>query len=142
MKNVVVDSGVTVKWFIEEDDSETAQLIYNEYESGALSLLAPSLIHAEYGNIIWKKLIFQGVSEEDSDFAIQNFQNISFILTPITLLFDDAYRIAVKYKRTFYDSLYLALSVKENCEFVTADEKFYNAVRSYFPQIILLTDWQ
>jgi len=142
MKNVVVDSGVTVKWFIEEDDSETAQLIYNEYESGALSLLAPSLIHAEYGNIIWKKLIFQGVSEEDSDFAIQNFQNISFILTPITLLFDDAYRIAVKYKRTFYDSLYLALSVKENCEFVTADEKFYNAVRSYFPQIILLNDWQ
>jgi len=142
MKNLVVDSGITVKWFVEEDDSDTAQLIYNQYESGTISLLAPGLIHAEFGNVIWKKLIFQGVSKEETDFAIQNFQNISFILTPITLLFDDAYRIAVKYKRPFYDSLYLALSVKENCEFVTADEKFYNSVQRDFPQIILLSNWQ
>jgi len=141
MKNVVVDSGITVKWFIEEADSDTAQLIYNDYESGILSLLAPSLIHAEYGNVIWKKLVFQGVSKEETDFAIQNFQNISFILTPITLLFDDAYQIAVRHKRSFYDSLYLALSIRENCEFVTADEKFYNAVRKVFPRIILLSDW-
>ncbi|MDQ3129393.1 MAG: type II toxin-antitoxin system VapC family toxin [Acidobacteriota bacterium] len=142
MKNLVVDSGITVKWFVEEDDSDTAQLIYNQYENGTISLLAPGLIHAEFGNVIWKKLIFQGVSKEETDFAIQNFQNISFILTPITLLFDDAYRIAVKYKRSFYDSLYLALSVKENCEFVTADEKFYNSVQRDFPQIILLSNWQ
>ncbi|MCY7375095.1 MAG: type II toxin-antitoxin system VapC family toxin, partial [Pyrinomonadaceae bacterium] len=64
------------------------------------------------------------------------------VLTPISTLFDDAYKIAVKYKRSFYDSLYLALSVGENCAFVTADEKFYNAVRQDFPKMILLANWQ
>ncbi len=141
MKNLVVDSGITVKWFIEEADSDTAQLIYDEYENGNLSFLAPSLIHAEYGNIIWKKHIFQGLSVDDANFAIKQFQNILFNLTPITTLFDEAFQIAVKYKRTFYDSLYLALSVKENCEFVTADEKFYNSIKNHFSETILLANW-
>jgi len=57
------------------------------------------------------------------------------------LLFDDAFQVAIKYKRTFYDSLYIALSVKENCGFVTADEKFYNAVKQDFPKMILLANW-
>ena len=142
MKNLVVDSGITVKWYIEEDDSDIAQLIYNEYEAGNISFLAPDLIYAEFGNIIWKKQIFKNLNANEADFAISEFKKISFTLTPITLLFDDAYKIAVKYKRTFYDSLYLALSERENCEFVTADEKFYNSVRNSFSKIILLSDWQ
>jgi len=142
MKNLVVDSGITVKWYIEEDDSDIAQLIYNEYEAGNISFLAPDLIYAEFGNIIWKKQIFKNLNANEADFAISEFKKISFTLTPITLLFDDAYKIAVKYKRTFYDSLYLALSERENCEFVTADEKFYNSVRNSFSKTILLSDWQ
>ncbi len=142
MKNLVVDSGISVKWFIEEDDSDIAQLIYDEYESGNLLFLAPDLIYAEFGNIIWKKLIFKNLDPQEANFAIQKFKKISFTLTPITALFDEAFQIAVKYKRTFYDSLYLALSVKENCEFVTANEKFYNALRGNFSKIILLSNWQ
>ena len=142
MNNLVIDSGIAVKWFIEEDDSEFAQLIYDEYESGGVSLLAPSLIYAEFGNIVWKKQIFQGLDSKDADFAIWEFRRISLTLTTTTALFNDAYHIAVKYKRTFYDSLYLALAQRENCGFVTADEKLFNAVRTDFPDIILLADWK
>lgn len=141
MKNLVVDSGVSAKWFAAEEDSPKALQILKDYRSETLSFLAPDLIYAEFGNIIWKKQIFQGLEPKDVDFAISEFKKISFILAPITLLFDDAFKIAVKYKRSFYDSLYLALSVRENCEFVTADEKFYNSVRGGFPKIILLSDW-
>ncbi len=142
MKNLVVDSSISVKWFIEEDDSDVAQLILDRYTNGNLLFLAPNLIQAEFGNIVWKKLVFRGLSVADADFAIQEFKTISFVLTPISILFDNAFQIAVKYKRTFYDSLYLALSVKENCAFVTADEKFYNAVKQDFPKMILLANWQ
>ena len=141
MKDLVVDSGISVKWFIAETDSAVALEILKDYRNEKISFLAPNLIYAEFGNIIWKKQIFQGLDPLDADLAIQEFKKISFIITPIPTLFDDAYRIAVKYKRTFYDSLYLALSVKENCAFVTADEKFYNAVRQDFPKIILLANW-
>jgi len=142
MKKLVVDSSISVKWFVEEADSDTAQLVLDQYKNGTLSFLAPNLIQAEFGNIIWKKSVFRGLSIAEADFAIQEFKTISFELTPISILFDDAFQIAVKYKRSFYDSLYLALSVKENCEFVTADEKFYNAVRRDFPKMILLANWQ
>jgi len=124
MKNLVVDSSISVKWFIEEEDSDIAQLILDQYTDGTLLFLAPNLIQAEFGNIVWKKLVFRGLSIVDADFAIQEFKTISFVLTPISILFDEAFQIAVKYKRSFYDSLYLALSVKENCGFVTAAEKF------------------
>jgi predicted nucleic acid-binding protein len=142
MKNLVVDSSVSVKWFVAEDDSPKALQILKDYRSETLSFDAPDLIYAEFGNIIWKKQIFQNLDPKDAEFAIQEFKKISFTLTPITLLFDAAFNLAVQYKRTFYDSLYLALSVRENCQFVTADEKFYNFVRSSFPKIILLSDWQ
>ena len=141
MKSLVVDSGISVKWFIQEDDSEVAQLVLDKYKSGNVSFLAPTLIYAEFGNIIWKKQIFQGLDPKDAESAIQEFKKIEFILTPTSTLFNDAYNIAVKYKRTFYDSLYLALSVKESCAFVTADEKFYNAVKQDFPKLILLANW-
>ncbi len=142
MKNLVVDSSISVKWFVEEDNSDIAQLILDRYKDGILSFLALNLIQAEFGNIVWKKLAFRGLTVAEADFAIQEFKTISFELTQISILFDESFQIAVKYKRSFYDSLYLALSVKENCGFVTADEKFYNAVRRDFPKMILLANWQ
>ena len=141
MKSLVVDSGISVKWFIQEDDSDVAQLVLDKYKSGNVSFLAPTLIYAEFGNIIWKKQIFQRLDPKDVESAIQEFKKIEFILTPTSTLFNDAYNIAVKYKRTFYDSLYLALSIKEDCGFVTAAEKFYNAVKQDFPKMILLANW-
>lgn len=140
-EKLVIDSSVAVKWFASEADSAQALLIYKKYEQGSLEFIAPDLIYTEYGNIIWKKHIFQDMTQAEVNYAVEEFKNVSFTLTPTTSLFDDAFKIAVKYKRTFYDSLYLALSVRENCEFVTADEKFYNSVKRDFPQIILLADW-
>jgi predicted nucleic acid-binding protein len=138
----VVDSGLAVKWCVAEPDSAQANLIYDAYQYGMIELLAPDLIYAEFGNVIWKKRLFQNLSEENGNAALAVFQKINFKITTTADLFDDAFQIAVKHKRTFYDSLYLALSVRENCEFVTADEKFYNSVKADFPNIVLLANWK
>lgn len=142
MEKIVVDSSVAVKWFVIETDSMKARQILLEFKQGLWEFLAPDLIYAEYGNIIWKKQIFQGFDEADANSALEDFQDIQFTITPARFILKEAFQIAVKHKRTFYDSLYLALSVKENCEFVTADEKFYNSVSKDFPKIILLSNWQ
>lgn len=142
MEKIVVDSSVAVKWFVIETDSIKARQLLLEYEQRLWEFLAPDLIYAEYGNIIWKKQVFQGFDIADANSALEDFQNIQFAITPARFIFKEAFQIAVKHKRTFYDSLYLALSIRENCEFVTADEKFYNAVRADFSNIILLSNWQ
>jgi predicted nucleic acid-binding protein len=142
MDDLVIDSSVAIKWFVAEDDSATAMKILEAYKHNKIRFLAPDLIYAEFGNIIWKKQIFQNFDSTDADFAIREIQKITINITPAIDSLDDTYQIAVKHKRTFYDSLYLALSVRENCEFVTADEKFYNSVKADFPNIVLLANWK
>lgn len=141
MANLIVDSSVAVKWFVPEPHSTEARRILDEYQKGVISLLAPDLINAEIGNIIWKKHLLQGLAAADAEAVIDNFRALQFTFIPTADLLDEAYKLAVKHKRTVYDSLYLALSMRENCRFVTADEKLVNAVRSSFPNLIWLAHW-
>jgi predicted nucleic acid-binding protein len=60
---VVVDSSVVIKWFVEEPYVVEAHRILEAYETGTLLLLAPDLLYAEVGNIIWKKHRFQGLGD-------------------------------------------------------------------------------
>lgn len=141
MDVLVVDSSVAVKWFVVEPYSSEARQILDAYQNRLLSFLAPDLINAEFGNIIWKKQIFQGLDASDAQDILDKFQQLQFTVTPTAELLEDAYKVAVTYHRTVYDALYLALSVRENCQFVTADEKLVNAVKSSFPNLIWLANW-
>src|SRR5215210_372862 len=141
MDILVIDSSVAVKWFIVEPYSAEARHILEAYQNGTLSFLAPDLINAEVGNIIWKKHLFQGFDAPDAQDILDKFRQLQFEFTPTALLLEDAYKIAVAHRRTVYDALYLALSVRENCQFVTADEKLVNAVGAAFPNLVWLSNW-
>jgi predicted nucleic acid-binding protein len=141
MDNLVVDSSVAVKWFVAEPYSTEARRILDAYQNGTLSFLASDLINAEFGNIIWKKHLFQGLAVSDAQDILDKFRLLQFTLTPTGELLKDAYRIAVTHQRTVYDALYLALGIRENCQVVTADEKLVNAVGTAFPNLIWLPTW-
>jgi predicted nucleic acid-binding protein len=141
MDNLVVDSSVAVKWFVVEPYSTEARRILDAYQNGALSFLAPDLINAEFGNIVWKKHLFQALDASDAQDILDRFRQVHFKLTPTAELLEDAYKIAVAHHRTVYDALYLALGVREDCRIVTADEKLVNAVGAAFPKLIWLADW-
>ncbi|HEV7797248.1 MAG TPA: type II toxin-antitoxin system VapC family toxin [Pyrinomonadaceae bacterium] len=141
MPQLVVDSSVAVKWFIVEPYSTEARTILDQYQNGSISFLAPDLINAEFGNIIWKKHVFQGLAASDAQSIVDDFRALPFTFVPTARLLDDAYKFAVKNHRTVYDSLYLALSLREGCQFVTADEKFVNAIGSSFPNIVWIANW-
>jgi predicted nucleic acid-binding protein len=111
MDDLVVDSSVAVKWFIVEPYSKEARRILDAYQNGMLSFLAPDLINAEFGNIIWKKHIFQGLAASDAQDVLDKFRQLQFTFTPTAALLEDAYKIAIKHRRTVYDALYLALSI-------------------------------
>jgi predicted nucleic acid-binding protein len=118
-----------------------ARRVLNGYQTGGLDLLAPDLLVAEVGNIIWKKHMFQGLAAIDARQIINDFRGLTFTLTSANDLLEEAYQLAVTYQRTVYDSLYIALSLYEQCSFVTADEKLVNAVHSAFPNVIWIANW-
>jgi predicted nucleic acid-binding protein len=138
----VVDSSVAIKWLVTEPYSTEARRVLDEYQSGALTLLAPDLIYAEVGNIVWKKHRFQGLAAADAQLIIDAFRALTFTITPTSALLDDAYRLAVTHHRTVYDAMYLALSAREQCRLVTADEKLVNALGPSFPRIVWIGDLQ
>jgi predicted nucleic acid-binding protein len=141
MTDLVIDSSVAIKWFVPEPYSNEARRILDGYRSGALSFLAPDLINAEFGNIVWKKRMFQGLGADDAEAVITEFGKVSLAITPTAGLLEEAYRLAVAHQRTVYDSLYLALAIRESCQFVTADERLANALSSAQPTVVWLGSW-
>jgi predicted nucleic acid-binding protein len=136
MVNIVVDSSVVIKWFVVEPYSDKARQILDGYNTGEINFLAPDLMNAEVGNIIWKKHRLQDMSLEDTQEIINTFKALVFTFTSSAALLDSAYDLAVTHERTVYDMMYVALSERENCRFITADERMVNALGSYFPNVI------
>lgn len=141
MDNVVVDSSIAIKWFVTEPYSTEAHHILTAYRDGTITFLAPDLLYAEFGNILWKKCRIQGMSNSDANEILNTFAAISMTITSSESLLNDAFLLAMTHQRTVYDSLYMALSAREQCPFITADERFFNAVGSVFPTIVWIANW-
>ena len=141
MDKLVVDASVVVKWFVVEPHSNEARRLLEAYESGAVSFHAPDILPAEFANTIWKKQLFQDLAEADAKDILAAFRRLQILFTPSVALLDDAYKLAVTHRRSIYDALYLALSLREKCRLVTADERFVNALASSQSQVIWLGSW-
>lgn len=141
MDNVVVDSSVVIKWFVVEPYSTEAHRLLEAYRAGTLTLLAPDLLYAEVGNIVWKKHRFQGVAAADAHEILTAFRLLTVAVTSTAELLAEAYRLVVTHQRPVYDALYLALSLRELCPVVAADEKLVNALRPAFPHITWVVNW-
>lgn len=141
MANIVVDSSIVIKWFVTEPLSQEARRLLEGYQSGAFTLLALDLLAAEIGNIVWKKVRTQGMAREDAQQIISAFRELEIELTPTMSLHEDALRIAMANERTVYDALYIALSEREQCIFITADERLVNAVKKTFPNTVWVANW-
>lgn len=125
MKGIVVDGSVAVKWLVPEQHAGAAVRLLHE-NSG---LAAPDIILAEVGNVLWKKWHRGELEAEAVPEMMLDFRKIPLLLFDTDYLFINAWDIAKKFSRSFYDSLYVALAVKNNCRMVTADLKLYNALK-------------
>jgi predicted nucleic acid-binding protein len=65
--------------------------------------------------------------------ALNILISYDLLVVPSVTLLDLALRIGVEYKRTVYDSIYIALAVQYGRQLVTTDEKLANALAAYFP---------
>lgn len=106
MEQIVTDSSVVIKWFVPQPHSPNARTILDAYQSCRLAILAPDLIYAEVGNIIWRLHKLQGMSQLDAEAILNQFRTIEFVIVPSSTLLAEAYRLAVKHERTVYNSLY------------------------------------
>ncbi len=105
------------------------------------SFWAPDLLLAEFGNVMWKYHQQGKLTTERVQQNIEDLKRLELKLVSIADLISEAVNLALMHNRTVYDALYIALTNQLDCPFMTADEKFYNAVTSSMPQVQLLTSW-
>ncbi len=132
----VVDASVAAKWLLPaagEGLLEQANRLAAFHVRRELQLLAPDLIEAEIGNVLWKAVRRNRISQAKAENSLRLFTALSIQVVPTADLLVQALRIAVAFERSFYDSLYVALAMSTNTELITADERLVNALGSRFP---------
>ncbi len=122
----VIDASVALKWYLPEEHSIHAARL----PLLAVSLHCPDLLFAETGNILWKYVLRSECSHSKAVTILSELQALSIKVWDTSQLAVEAFDIACRTKRSFYDSLYVALAVKNDCRMVTADLKLYNSLKA------------
>ncbi|MDA8101049.1 MAG: type II toxin-antitoxin system VapC family toxin [Nitrospiraceae bacterium] len=126
MIHFVVDASVAIKWYLPELHSAAAERLL----SSEFRLLAPDLIIPEIGIILWKRIMKAELTVSAAQDIMTALETVPLTLSPTGMLAESALAIAAGLKRSFYDSLYLALAVIADCSLVTADRKLFDAVKN------------
>ncbi len=125
MTQFVVDANVAIKWIGPEIHSEAALRLRNS----DYLLLVPDFFFPEIGNILWKRVRRGETTLENALEDLDALMGLPLQVHPSFPLMPPALEIAVRIQQAVYDCVYLALAVRHECQMVTADERFFNALQ-------------
>jgi predicted nucleic acid-binding protein len=123
----VVDANVGIKWVLSEVHSEAALRLLNDDSE----LLVPDFFFPEIGNILWKRVRRGETTLELAQNDLSVLMGGDLQICPSEPLMPMALEIAARIDQAVYDCVYLALAIAHQCQMVTADERFYNALSGH-----------
>ena len=126
MTTYVVDASVVVKWFLPEAGYEAARRLRRP----DLECHAPDLLLLEVSNVLWKYVVRGNLELGIAGQAIEALGLAPILWRGASSLFSQAFRLAAMTKRSVYDCTYLGLAIDTECLLVTADRRFYDAIRT------------
>ena len=136
LKAAVVDSSVLLKWFRpEEPQAGTAVALRQAYVEERLELVIPDLSAYELANVLRYRA--------SETVALQAVESLFDLRVPIHRMdrpiLQRAIQEGVRYGITVYDAVFLAVAEALHLQLVTADRRFYQAIRR-LPKVFLLSD--
>jgi predicted nucleic acid-binding protein len=135
-QTLVIDASVALKWFVEESHTEKALEVLDYVTNKALPIV-PALFFYEIANVLRYKPEFGIKDIKEIHSALSGF---GFRVEPLKEeLADLTVELAFQYGITIYDASYIAISSRNKCDFVTADEKLNNKLAG--EKVILLKEW-
>jgi predicted nucleic acid-binding protein len=119
----VLDASVILKWFIDENDSDKAIRLREEYEANEREIVIPDFLLIEVANVL---CYYPGFDSDDINDCLKTLFDMAIdIVTPTPGLLEHTIAIAKKYHITCYDALYLALAEDLGFPLITADQELY-----------------
>ncbi|MEM2910136.1 MAG: type II toxin-antitoxin system VapC family toxin [Nitrososphaerota archaeon] len=119
VEKIVLDASVVVKWFSKEEYSNQARAIKSRYEAGEVDIVAPHLLIYEVVNALRYNPAF---GSNELRRAVRDLEDMQLTLYPLEadlaeLTVEQAYRFGL----SIYDSAYVALALRLNSKYYTAD---------------------
>lgn len=126
LEKIVLDASVIAKWYLEEEYSEEALKLRDNYVFGRVSIAVPALLEYEVLNA----LKYSGVySKEELIDIASSLNKYGFEYWRLKdKLKDESIKIALKYNISIYDASYIALAIFLKAKFYTADDELLHKV--------------
>lgn len=115
----VVDASVAAKWLAPELESPQAAALLND------KLVAPDLLFAEVGNILWKKQSRGELDTATAQLGARWLLQVPLHVHESSGLLADALELALQLQHPAYDCFYLALAERVDAPLVTADKRLH-----------------
>lgn len=135
---VVVDAGVSIKWFFpasaEEQDTDHAIAMLSQVQSGQVTLVQPAHWLPEVVAVIAR------IRPEIADQVIDYLTAMEIKVQLDADVLKTAARLSRQFSHHLFDTLYHALAIHLNAVFVTADELYYRKAETV-GYIQLLSNW-
>ncbi len=118
---VVVDASVCAKWYLDEEYSDRARLLRDEFVKGQIAITVPSLLFYETLNALRHSRAFD---EKELPVAADSLSKYGFeVWEPRGEVYREAARLSLAQEITVYDAAYVALSEHLRALFYTVDKK-------------------
>jgi predicted nucleic acid-binding protein len=136
----VLDCSVAAKWVLSEQDRPVAMEWLDRHNSGEILLIAPDLLLAELATLLAKR------SRRKQMSPVQALAAYAFVLESSIALFNvrplllGALDLSLRHHMSFWDCVYLALALEQDCPMLTADRRLFRAGRSRHPLIQLMSE--
>jgi len=140
---VCVDASILIKLVVEEEQSDRASALWDSWVDDGVEIVAPTLFSYEVTATLRKKVHRRLLTLAEGKEAFAAALAVGMTLMAPSGLHERAWELAARFNRpTAYDSHYLALAEMLGCEFWTADQRLFNAVRDELGWVRWLREYQ
>lgn len=126
--NLVIDASVLIKCYVPEILSERTERLLADVEKGHIDLSAPDLIYLEAGNILWKKQRLKELTRPEVGEITSAILSLPLKVEASRPLLPLALDIAIVYRITVYDAIYVSLTKVFETKLITADRKLVDVL--------------
>lgn len=119
MSLFVIDTSVTLAWYLEEEFSPAARQWQDRLLSGTARLLVPSLHYWEFANALRTLAVRKTIEEETAQELLDLHLD-----APLEVAEPDrreVFRLALEFGATVYDAVFICLALANDVHLVTAE---------------------
>lgn len=128
-ESIILDASVAIKWFVDEEYTDKAIEMLNDYKKGETTIYSVQLMPYEVINALRYN---PAMGREDLVLIGSALKKFQIELYPLLDgLYELTIDIAINSGTTIYDAAYLALAIEMNGHAYTADQRCINKVTKY-----------